>query len=427
MEPPPSTAPPLPRGALAASLAAALALIVIASVRAAIGDSDLVGFHEAVAQWRQTGQYTQAFGAQFYLPAFIVLMAPIAAWPPAVAGALMGLLNVLLTAGIARGLRRLSVRAGRPLTVRQQLWAGLLVLPFIVGTINLGQVNLLVIWLCLRSYEQVLDGRPWRGGSLIGLAAIVKVYPLIFTLYWLLKGRPRASAAGWLTAGLLAVGLSVPAFGVRPAIEAHRQWAASVRGEKYAASAVQTRPAPVRWPGNLAFTPIVNHHLRHNNQSLAATVRRLTTDVTEGASPPLLQDLSMRDLALVHWPVWASQGAYSASAAILLAIMCWIALRGRATHDPLEYAAWLAAVIAFVPIWWTHYFVLFWPVLALMTGRSRLAATLQIAWLAGLALLGWRDGRSVGLHCWMGLLVLAWALAIIAARPRSAGSQTIGS
>ncbi len=421
---------------MAAATIAAATLITIASVRAAIGDSDLVGFHEAVTQWRQTGTYTQAFGAQFYLPAFIVLMAPIAVWPPAVAGAMMGLLNVLLTAGIARTLQRLSIRAGRPLTVRQQLWAGLLVLPFIIGTINLGQVNLLVIWLCLRSYEQVVEGRPWRGGSLIGLAAIVKVYPLIFTLYWLLKGRTSASAAGWLTAGLLAVGLSVPAFGFDQAVEAHRQWAASVRGEKYAASATQTQPAPIRLPGNLAFTPIVNHHVRHNNQSLAATLRRLTTDVTDGASPQFLQGLKMRDLALVHWPVWVSQSVYSAAAAILLALMCWIALRGRDTCDPLEYAAWLAAVIAFVPIWWTHYFVLFWPLLALSAGRSRMIVGLQIAWLAALPLLGWRAGCSVGVHCWMGMIILVWVLAATgwpaggpaaANRPRSAGVQTIGS
>ncbi|MDQ1733400.1 MAG: alpha,2-mannosyltransferase, partial [Pseudonocardiales bacterium] len=70
---------------------------------------------------------------------------------------------------------------------------------------SLGQINLLVAGLVLADLGSTLPAR-WRG-VLIGIAAGLKLTPLIFIPYLLITGRPRAAATALTTfAGTIALG-----------------------------------------------------------------------------------------------------------------------------------------------------------------------------------------------------------------------------
>ena len=79
----------------------------------------------------------------------------------------------------------------------------------------------------------------------------------------------------------------------------------------------------------------------------------------------------------------------------------------------------MAGVIAFVPIYWTHYFVLLLPALAVLGATvwqrrfqkppDGTATALQGAWLIALVLLAVEAARWVGVHCWLALAVAMWA------------------
>jgi hypothetical protein len=299
-----------------------------------------------------------------------------------------------------------------PITVRW-VWPLILALPYVSGTIVLGQVNLLVLTLCVLAYTHGWrQRRDMLGGFLVGLAAIVKLYPLIFALFWLAKGRWRGCAAAIVSFFMLAVGLSVAGFGLRPALQAHHQWLNQVQGQAYRTSAEASKHSVSTH--HLLYLPMRNQYHRDNNQSLAAVIRRLTTDLGPAERdyvPVHLVNLSVRSAYLLYLGV---------AGAVFAALM--IAARRRAGHsDPfVEYTGWLASSIAFVPIWWTHYFVLVLPALcALVTEawaarrrgeRTWTATMLAGAWLIAIPCFAVDELRLVGVHCWLTIALMAWAI-----------------
>jgi alpha-1,2-mannosyltransferase len=85
------------------------------------------------------------------------------------------------------------------------LVAVLLALDPVRTTIYLGQVNVVLLALVLADLTGRPEGR-WRGVG-VGVAAAVKLTPLVFAAYLLLTGRPRAAAtAGATFAAALGVG-----------------------------------------------------------------------------------------------------------------------------------------------------------------------------------------------------------------------------
>ncbi|HOW18744.1 MAG TPA: glycosyltransferase 87 family protein, partial [Phycisphaerae bacterium] len=258
----------------------------------------------------------------------------------------------------------------------------------------------------------------------------VKIYPVLFILYWVLKRRFRPAVTATVAFLGGAAVLSLCGFGWRGSIEAHRIWLGQLRGIEspqvhrggrglgVGGQALETPAAsvgvwrPLLPSGDIPFSEGRNEYHRYNNQSLAVVVRRLTTALYPAGDPHRvnLLDLSPR----------ASAWVYGMLAGGLLAGLAILAWRRRGRCDLEEWAAWLAAVIAFVPIYWTHYFVLALPVLTIMsfrvwqgrqTGRPERAATiLQACWLVGLVLLAVPAAREVGVHCWIVLATALWAV-----------------
>ena len=177
------------------------------------GLSDLRVYQGAVAELARGGSlyaFVAPNGDRFVYPPFAgVVLAPVAAVPGAVLGVLwtlgqVGLTVLLAHLVLARGdapvLRRLPYRVTWPVTSCVLLVS----YPVFSGTF-LGQVSLLVTVLAL---VDALDLAPRRlQGVATGVAAALKLTPLVFLPYLWLTGRRRAaavSAATFVTAAAVA-------------------------------------------------------------------------------------------------------------------------------------------------------------------------------------------------------------------------------
>ena len=87
----------------------------------------------------------------------------------------------------------------------------------VVGELLIGNVHLIVLGLLAATWVALRDGTP-RGelaaGVLIGVAALIKVFPGLLILWFLLTGRLRAAAAAIATMALLAAA-TIPVVGLQ--------------------------------------------------------------------------------------------------------------------------------------------------------------------------------------------------------------------
>ncbi|HEY0454035.1 glycosyltransferase 87 family protein [Actinophytocola sp.] len=148
-----------------------------------------------------------------YTPFAALFFAPLSIFPTVVAGYLWaGLEALFLTATIwivldAVGLKKRAQRA--VLTV--VLTAGALLLGPVDWNLSLGQVNILLMLLVLVDLLRG-NGKRWQGVG-IGLAAGIKLIPLIYIAYLAFTGRVRAAATAFgVFAGTVLLGfLMAPA------------------------------------------------------------------------------------------------------------------------------------------------------------------------------------------------------------------------
>ena len=147
------------------------------------------------------GQQATAGGGALYVPGapFIFTYPPFAALLFAVfAGASIGLLKAVLTVGSVAGLAVLSGLSLGVAGVRRSAESvfavsavGLLTWP-VAYTLHLGEVNLILAALIGADLMRRHDGGWWQGIG-TGLAAGIKLTPLIFVAYLALTGRVRAA------------------------------------------------------------------------------------------------------------------------------------------------------------------------------------------------------------------------------------------
>ena len=64
--------------------------------------------------------------------------------------------------------------------------------------LSIGQWELVVLTLAMIGWQSARGGRDWRAGALFGLAALVKLYPALLVLPFLLRGRLRVVASAAL-------------------------------------------------------------------------------------------------------------------------------------------------------------------------------------------------------------------------------------
>jgi alpha-1,2-mannosyltransferase len=144
-----------------------------------------------------------------YPPIAAIILAPLALLSMAVAGTVLTVASVALAAVVLGVfLRRLAGPvAGSVWSVAWLLPAALLLEP-VRTTLAYGQVN--VVLMALVTLDCLAPAPRWPRGALIGLAAAVKLTPVVFVLFFLLRRDWRAAAvAGGSFAAATAAGFAL--------------------------------------------------------------------------------------------------------------------------------------------------------------------------------------------------------------------------
>ncbi len=291
------------------------ALVYRAEGAAVLHGRDLYAF--TVTEWRLPATY----------PPFAALVFTPAAWiPVAVLKAGFLAANTLLTACLVHLSARL---AGRPLRLPALCTATALVLWLepVFQTLLYGQINLalacLVLWDLTRP-----PGAPGKGVA-VGIAAGIKLTPVVFIAYLLLRGRHREAAT------------ATTAFAATVALGALALPAASADF----------------WLRRLYETDRVGKPWIIDNQSLQGLIARALGDPAPGL-------------------------AWVAPAVLIAATALWLIHRTPDDRHALLLTAVTALLIS--PISWSHHWVWCVPLIAVLLadGRTHLALTVTFLFTA---------------------------------------------
>ncbi|HEY0937078.1 MAG TPA: glycosyltransferase 87 family protein [Trebonia sp.] len=326
---------------------------------------DWGGYSSLALKFTYTPFAAIAFAAASLLPW-------LAMWVLSVAGNMLALVAALWFTFGALGYRDRRVRLGATLlTAAVTFW-----LQPVVRTIYLGQVNLVLMAMIIGDLSQPsarADGRPrWWKGALTGVAAGVKLVPLIFVPYLLVTRRWREAAAT-LAGFAITAGIG---FAVLPG-DSVRWW---LHGMFLADG---NRAGFTGWAGN---------------QSLRAIVTRFAGSVAAGQDP------------------WLVAAALAAAAGLTAAY-----LLDRAGYPVPALLATALTGLLVSPISWDHHWVWTAPAVA-VAAHYAIAARHPDAVPAGPAPPGKRAARGL----W---LLAAFLLAVFAAWPDAIweNARTLGN
>jgi alpha-1,2-mannosyltransferase len=294
---------------------------------------------------------------QFTYPPFAALIYTVLAVPPwhlvlglwTLAGLAALAFTVWVTLG-GLGYREMAVRAGGTLL----LTAGLFWMAPVLHTIYLGQVELLLMALVM--WDVCQPERRWWQGIGVGVAAGVKLVPLIFIPYFLLTRRYRQAAIAAATFGCtVALGFALPA-------DSRHYWLDGLFLQG----------------GRTGFIG------RDVNQSLPGLITRLSGSVAAGR------------------PVWLAVWVPAA----IIGVAC-AALLHRAGQPVAGTVTCAITGLLVSPISWdTHWVWIVPATVVLVSYGVRASGTLRYAWLTGAVLVGglfaawpglvWGQPRYVG-------------------------------
>lgn len=313
-----------------------------------------------------------------YPPTAALLFVPLALVPTQVAWGVLAAASILSMALVIRvaigstPVRRWASPA-RATLVFSVLFLGL---EPVWRTVFLGQINLLLMALVVVDVLVLCPRNSRWGGVLVGVAAAVKLTPLIFVPHLLFTGRRREALRALATFA----GLQVLMFALVPT-DATRFWTHTVSD--------QGRIGPMHWAGN---------------QSLNGLVNRLS------------------DLA-----PWSSAAALAIGAA-LAPFAVWLMLRFHRRGQALAallVTAFYGLLVS--PVSWSHHWVWAVPLLVLLVSRVPRAASVTVwrQWLPAGAvfgvfvscvLLALPNGHDLELHwsAWQDVLGSAYLLVPLA-------------
>lgn len=270
-------------------------------------------------------------------------------------------------------------------------------------TILLGQVNLLVLGLCLLAAVAHLRRRNALAGCLLAVAAWLKIIPAFLLLFFVGRQNWRAAIAGFALTGA-AVGVIVTVWlGVNETLHYF-----------------------------LVILPEAGQQqLAIDNKAFLAMFERLFG--TNPLVPVLIESTAARLVAK--------------AAFVVLVLYGWVALRrrclaadlaGASRAIPLFFAGTLAAMLLCQPLLQIHHLVLAFPALLMLLVyfpyrmKPRLALLLPLAALL-LNSRGWNAFASVGSHPLAVFLIApqAWGLLVVAALllvlvPAKANTNPVG-
>lgn len=160
-----------------------------------------------------------------YPPPFAAAMTPLASlfptdyraanWVWAAIGALLLIVSIRSLWWSERIAERYPILEGRG---KWLLVAAAFAFPPVVGELVLGNVHFLLLWLLTLAWLGIRRGDPggrWRGGAMVGVAAMIKVFPGILLLWAFVWGSTRAAIGILIGAGLTML-LTLPITGKAP-------------------------------------------------------------------------------------------------------------------------------------------------------------------------------------------------------------------
>lgn len=307
-------------------------------------------------------------GDRYIYPPFLaVALMPLAALPAAPALAIWYALNALAVAGIYCEWRRLLGFAG--LRKPPPLWltasVGAVVAMEVAATLQGGQTSVLILYCVLVAWRLVLvngtRGASFVAGMLLALPVCIKLYPVlvaagVVVLELLRRDRERTRARALLVMAGLFAG---------------------------AGAGLLLLPAlVVGWSRNLELLRVFYDQVVVRRADMHAEVE---ANLAFGAS-------------LASWARWIAAPAFVATlltviggvAHALTTVVAFSRLARRAR--PIDLVAALsisaAAALFWSPVAWHHHFLLFFPFVAIvplllmMDGRERLAATSALLFVA---------------------------------------------
>ena len=317
-----------------------------------------------------------------YPPFAAVVMVPLAVLPAGLVAALwtgasLGALGATVVV-VRRALGRLT-----PGWLVVLLGAGAIALEPVWQNVVFGQVNLILMLVVL--VDMLRPERRW-GGVLVGIAAGVKLTPLVFVVLLVLVGRRTAAGRAALTfVGTVVVGL------------------------------VAMPGSATYWTDGLLDPARVGPPALAHNQSVNGTLTRLLD-----APPPTLLWLAV---------------AGPLTVAILLAAAAWWRRGDRVLGTCLGALAMLLAS----PVSWSHHWVWAVPVALVLWERSRLGAVVWTAVFVARPMLWppWGQGREYGwgpfdhvvgnAYVLAALVLAAWAIARAAGPASERASASAGA
>ena len=307
-----------------------LVLVVAAAVAGAVSDGlkDLLvyqyGGREVLDGLPVLGSRDPVTGLRFTYPPFAaIVMVPLAHLPPGLAAAVWTGASVGALAAAVVVVRRLLDRPA-PGWLVALVTGGALALEPVWQNLAFGQVNLFLMLAVL--VDVVRPERRWSG-VLVGIAAGVKLTPLVFVVLLLMVGRRAAAGRAALAfAGTVAVG-----FLVTPGA------------------------AATYWTDGLVHADRVGPPALAHNQSVYGALTR----VLDGPPPTLL---------------WLAVAAPLALAVLVVGAGWW-----RHGDRVLGTCSGAVAMLLASPISWSHHWVWAVPVALVLWERSRCAGA---AWIA---------------------------------------------
>ncbi|MEV4314081.1 glycosyltransferase 87 family protein [Actinocrispum sp. NPDC049592] len=298
-----------------------------------------------------------------YPPFSVVMLAPFAVVPFGLATAAMALLTIAaLVVVMVVVLRSLNVRP-TALLISAALPVALALEP-VRNTLFYGQINVLLMALVV--VDCLVRSPRWPRGALVGIAAAVKLTPLIFVLFFLLRGQRRAA----VTAGVSFLCATVAGFLL--------SWGNSVRF----------------WTEQVLFGTQVRGMANEMNQSLKVMLVRLGSDsgvlwLLLAAAVLAMTARGMRQAFAAGRPTWAlglnalgglliSPVSYSHHWVWAVPILLTAAATGRTA-----LAAAGASLFVLSPQWWWNPDAP-WTTWHLLTGNAYVIAAVIVLGTAGL-------------------------------------------
>jgi hypothetical protein len=253
--------------------------------------------------------------------------------------------------------------------------------------------------MVLGAYVLALRHRSFWSGSLIALATLIKVVPVLFILPFVVRRDVRA--LGGFAATLVGVvfGLGSLYFGPATNLDFHRRWLefATVGSEG---------PADPRIPNSMRSS------IRSNNQSYEAVLARLTMDVPADRGRRAFQ-VNLARLDAAQWRALRIAGI-AACVFVVGAALGWREWRQAGRGDRSSGVDWardfglIASLMLIIsPIVWSHYYVWMLVPLALtLQERGAVGRGLVIVWTVAGWLIGVPFARAIGVNLWATAMLL---------------------